>query len=703
MFVNDPAPYEILQVGLGALASAVNDTRVSIREADAVAPLLSVSPAHNGRGGRVSRTRWDAAAFCALDIQASKPTASLAVSEAAEAVFELSPSVLFMGSDLQPESIQPQPDPPTAGMAPLEFLIRLVDSQTTIAGNANAVLRHVAGLTEAANPELKDEPRLEPVFEAVPLPDSYAPSLPMAARQPMPMWAAASVDRYPIASPVNPVIMIPPIMRLVMGRPSSLQFSLREAPLRPTEPVAAQPARAAEVREPQWLKLWSIRVPAPPEHLVDPLTASVRLAGGCRYATQTNAGPVMVEGSQGPVEFAANLHALEYPTLTHYDVRQALSIEFQPKAADLINLRGRLEEIRAYAPAEARICFSEIQLEHLGGRPCIPGSSHQPLAWEAEPPELVAEAPEAPAQGTPSSSTFPSITAQKTALRLLLHAVGEFWKNAPRDLRVLIIAIPVLLALAFHPSLPKLHVSAVRATGPMQTRMGEAVNSSRNNLRLAVSSRAAVALDEDFRFGLDEWRSPGGIATEWSFDANDFVHPGSLALYSPSLNLTDYQLQFLALIDKKALSWVVRAADFDNYYVVKLVVSDPGPLTTLGLTRYAVINGKAQDRVDAVVPLTARPDMIYRVKMDIHDDNFSVAVQGQLADAWSEPRLKRGGIGFFCARGELSRVRWLQVTHQYDMLGRLSSFLARYDLAATNSRLETTTNTNSNQNGSWKP
>jgi hypothetical protein len=212
-----------------------------------------------------------------------------------------------------------------------------------------------------------------------------------------------------------------------------------------------------------------------------------------------------------------------------------------------------------------------------------------------------------------------------------------------------------------------------------------------------------VALDEDFRQGLDDWASPGGNATEWSFDANGFVRPGSLALYSPSLSLADYQAQFLGLIDQKSLSWVVRAADFSNYYVVKLVVRKPGPLTTLGLTRYAVIDGKPQDRVDAVVPFTARPDMLYRVRMDVHDDSFVLAIQGQMVDAWSEPRLKRGGIGFFSARGEGSRVRWLQVTHQYDMLGRLCSYLAPYDQSAVVLPTETTTKINSTKNnGSWQ-
>jgi hypothetical protein len=139
------------------------------------------------------------------------------------------------------------------------------------------------------------------------------------------------------------------------------------------------------------------------------------------------------------------------------------------------------------------------------------------------------------------------------------------------------------------------------------------------------------------------------------------------------------------MIDKKAMSWVVRAVDFDNYYVVKLVVLKPGPIPTIGVTRYAVVNGQADSRADVVAPIDGvRNDMLYRVRMDVHGDEFALTVQGQLIDAWSEPRLPRGGIGFFSAHGEESRVRWVQVTHQYDMLGRLCAYLAPYNIPSTN-------------------
>ena len=159
---------------------------------------------------------------------------------------------------------------------------------------------------------------------------------------------------------------------------------------------------------------------------------------------------------------------------------------------------------------------------------------------------------------------------------------------------------------------------------------------------------------------------------------------GPLALYRPSVSLADYQFQFLGMIGKKAMSWVVRAADFSNYYVVKLEVLKPGPRTTLHLIRYAVVDGKAQNPVDTPVPLEAQPDTLYRVSLDVDGENFSLTIQGQMIDSWSEPRLMHGGVGFFTSPGEESRVRWVAIRHQYDMLGRLCAYLAPYETPTTN-------------------
>lgn len=261
---------------------------------------------------------------------------------------------------------------------------------------------------------------------------------------------------------------------------------------------------------------------------------------------------------------------------------------------------------------------------------------------------------------------------------------AEFWKHAPRDLKMLVVAIPILLGLALRPSLPKVRVAAPPSSSQIPSSLGHGFQAQWMNVRRTVASRAGVALNEEFRSGLDDWQSKGGVATAWSFDSTGFVRPGSLALYRPSMGLTNYELQFLGLIDKKALSWVVRAADFDNYYVIKLVVVKAGTMPTMGITRYAVINGKAQNRVDTVALINARMDTLYRVSLNVNNDTYMLTLQGIVVDSWTDDRLKSGGVGFFAPRGEESRVRWVQVTHQYDMLGRLCAFLAPYNISTTN-------------------
>lgn len=326
-------------------------------------------------------------------------------------------------------------------------------------------------------------------------------------------------------------------------------------------------------------------------------------------------------------------------------------------------------------PSKVAVMLPQSGLEVLDAKP-VTDAFPDPLAgWPGT---------NAPGLGAPSADFAPGIAPDMSPGGLHRQSaswkhLASFWKQAPRDLRMLVIAIPALIALVFHPS-PKVSLRA-----PQHNPIGGILGAQLANVKQSLVERAAVALDEDFRSGLDGWVSRGNATAAWSFDATGFVQPGPLALYQPSIGLSDYQMQFLGMIDQKALSWVVRAADFENYYVIKLVVLKPGPLPEIGLTRYAVINGQAQNRADTIVPISARPDMLYRVQVDVNGDDYVVDVQGEIVDSWSEPRLRRGGIGFFSARGEQSRVRWVQVTHQYDMLGRLCAYLAPYNIPSNGS------------------
>ncbi len=394
---------------------------------------------------------------------------------------------------------------------------------------------------------------------------------------------------------------------------------------------------------------------------------------GCRYPVQykqdgkpgLHADPVALHAAHGEVKLPGPQAATPQPN--------ALLDAIVPPPAGLVALKVKLggpvtKPIRALLLDIATIP-QPLKTEHI-----LRGSGLEPMDDKPVSDHFEMD------EGAVPASMF---NRMATKAHLWTQA-SRLWRVAPRDLKMLAFAIPALLALAFHRELPKVRVAAPQvSTAVFRNSLHNAVNTQLTSVQKAVMDRAGVALDDDFRSGLDDWGSKGDATAIWSFDATGFVQPGPLALYRPSMNLGDYELQFLGMIDKKALSWVVRAADWDNYYVVKLEVLKPGPRTTLGLTRYAVINGIPERRVDTPVPIEAQPDTLYRVGVEVEGENFSVTIQGQMIDSWSEPRLMHGGVGFFTSAGEGSRVRWIAVRHQYDMLGRLCAYLAPYEIPTT--------------------
>ena len=401
------------------------------------------------------------------------------------------------------------------------------------------------------------------------------------------------------------------------------------------------------------------------------------LAPGCKYAVAINPGQIekasIRQANAAPVPAKSAVVMAAMPAGVG-------DREFSPA---LPSMRPLAFEAQAKSAAPARPMTASVIYTYAENSPRQPVAKREPIEGLMQPP---------PKTGFLSSWSQAMDQIGQNRLgengdgekKYVWSHVADFWQHAPRDLKLLSIAIPILLGLALRPSLPKLKVTAPVASNVVHVQGSSFERDLRERLlvvRQTVAERAGVELNEDFRAGLDDWQTRGDLSTAWSFDRNGFVQPGALALYRPSLGLKDYQMEFLGLIDKKALSWVVRAADFDNYYVVKLVVLKAGPMPTLGITRYAVINGKAQNRVDTVAALNTRTDTLYRVNLDIHDDTYLLTLQGQIVDNWTEPRLSSGGVGFFSQQGEESRLRWVQVTHQYDMLGRLCAYLAPYNLS----------------------
>ena len=298
--------------------------------------------------------------------------------------------------------------------------------------------------------------------------------------------------------------------------------------------------------------------------------------------------------------------------------------------------------------------------------------------------QVAASAPlTAPAEWSESGELIPEDSVPTRFDRVSGHAARSWswlvdtWHRAPTELKIMTVILPILLALAVSPSTPSVKLPAT--TGVQKIVQEHWVTLNKN-----IVSRAAVAYTDDFRSGLDGWESRSNLTTRWSYDATGFVQPGPLAVFRPTVDLTDYRFEFLGEIDKKGMGCAFRATDLDNYYAVRFIVVRPGPLPEVHVVRYAVIGGKEGPRVEKPLPFITRADMLYRIRVDVQGSDFAVRAQDQVVDFWSDDRISHGGVGLFCAHGEKARVRWLEVSHQYDTLGRLCAYLAPYGIEGRN-------------------
>jgi hypothetical protein len=267
-----------------------------------------------------------------------------------------------------------------------------------------------------------------------------------------------------------------------------------------------------------------------------------------------------------------------------------------------------------------------------------------------------------------------------------LTGAARFWRHAPADLKWIGIGLPLVLLLVLYSALPSGPASPSEraAAGLPSTSDGvrTSLTSGLSGVQAAIMRRAAINLTDDFRSGLSAWAGPGDWARSWTYDEAGFLVPGALGLYSPTLPLADYTFEFLGHIERRSLNWVIRARDTRNYYAMRLVISSQGPMPKASIVRYTVIDGKEGPATTLPLPMAVNPNLLFRIRVDAKGSAFTTWMSGQVVDNFTDTRLARGGIGFFSPKGDQSRLRWVEVSHQYDFLGRLCALLAPYSVQA---------------------
>jgi len=149
-----------------------------------------------------------------------------------------------------------------------------------------------------------------------------------------------------------------------------------------------------------------------------------------------------------------------------------------------------------------------------------------------------------------------------------------------------------------------------------------------------------------------------GWSTDYTTDAAG-KRVRQLSLYRPSMQITDYRIEFQAEIEYKAVGWAVRAANTKTYWALKLF-QDGGKVK---LRRFNVTDSKDGSPTDLAMPFPTNAGMIFKVRTDVVGKKFVVSVNDQKIDEWEDAQIALGGFGVANEGAERGQVRSIQVWH----------------------------------------
>jgi hypothetical protein len=182
-----------------------------------------------------------------------------------------------------------------------------------------------------------------------------------------------------------------------------------------------------------------------------------------------------------------------------------------------------------------------------------------------------------------------------------------------------------------------------------------------------------VQLADTFDNGMSAW---GSKAQGWGRSADGYIRPSQLALFQPTLNFTDYRMEFFGQIESKSMSWAVRGKDPENYYAMKFHVVEAGLRPVIAMAHYPVVGGKQGHKVEVPLSVMVHNNTPYHVSVEVRGSHYTASIEGQEVDSWSDDTLLAGGVGFFSEAGARARIYWMRVSKNDDWFGRLCGAVA---------------------------
>ncbi len=138
--------------------------------------------------------------------------------------------------------------------------------------------------------------------------------------------------------------------------------------------------------------------------------------------------------------------------------------------------------------------------------------------------------------------------------------------------------------------------------------------------------------------------------------------PGRLmSVYEPSREEADYRIEFGWVPDANGVGWVFRTRDAGDYYAMRLRLIQPGASLVLAAEHFSVSGGEESVHSRKILPLANNSGLVH-VRMDAIGPSFTLSLQGNPVDTWTDPRLDSGAVGFYDEHGQRPVVQALRFT-----------------------------------------
>jgi len=168
------------------------------------------------------------------------------------------------------------------------------------------------------------------------------------------------------------------------------------------------------------------------------------------------------------------------------------------------------------------------------------------------------------------------------------------------------------------------------------------------------SKAKAVEVETDTRGG-------GWVRESTSGADSGAKQARQLILYQPSLNAANGKLEFTWKVDAPGVGWIFRATDVANYYAVRIKVLSHAPSLKLSVEHFTVHLGNEGSHSEKVL-LFPRNDPALRVRMDVAGPSFTLYLQGNAVDYWTDTGLTSGGFGFYEEWHQAAEVRSVRMS-----------------------------------------